>query len=329
MSTILNLVPKKASEQLYSMVRLNKGFFTLLTGGSSYLREESAFYLSKNFLCIGTRDEECPCRSCHKEPEEHPDLLVRVPSSAGNLLVEATNSCVAFLEEHSMVTGKKCVVLHGVDKITPAALGGLLKILEESIPSASIILTAESLAKVAPTLRSRCRTIFVGDNTRKSLFIRLLDNGTNAKTSEELSRIGPMLTEDVSLEKERALVVHKAIPGIVAHIFKGKASDALTKYSEFASKAKAGDLVMLLEMLISTMVDVQKSSFMATSHINMPSRLEWISGLKEGMPEGFLNHAVQAFTKVLECPPHQHRAMIVWAICGLSNEVSNMRLVKE
>jgi hypothetical protein len=322
MSNLLNIFPKRTSDQVFSMVRLNRGFFALVHGRSEYLREQGALYLAKNYLCLGTRDEDCPCSSCRRIDDEHPDLLIRTPSASGNLLVGDTDACISFLEESSMVTGKKCVILKGVDRLTPAAVGGLLKILEESVPQASIILTATSESKVTPTLRSRCQRVFVGDDTRGSLYIRLSDSGSNTKTSEELSRVGTMLSLDVVDNKDLVVEAHKAIPAIVQNMLKGKTVAALTKYSEYASKAKAEGLQALSDMMVSTFVDVQKVTFTAASHINMPSRLEWLTSMRDEVPEGVIESAVNAFRRVSNGPPNHRRAMIVWAICAVCEEVN-------
>jgi hypothetical protein len=321
MPNILKMVPKKTSDLMYSTVHQGKGFYSLLVGDSKFLRTESALYLAKNYLCQGTRDEDCPCSSCRKFPEDNPDVLVLSPSASGNMLKESSDACISFLEDISLFTGKKVVVLQEVDKFTPAALGSLLKILEEKIPSASIIMTSNSRNKVEPTIRSRCQIFFTGDNTRVSLFQRLSSDGANAKTSEELSRVGTWISGDACEDKDKLLAVHKALPKILASLMKGDSAKALGNFSEFAAKARVEDITMLSEVILATLVDIQKVSFMASSHISQPSRLEWISSLKDGVSDETLLKSIALFTRVKECLPKHRRAMLIWAMCGMAEEI--------
>lgn len=325
MPNILKMVPKKTSDLMYATVHQGKGFYALLVGDSKFLRTESALFLAKNYLCLGTRDEDCPCSSCRKFPEDNPDVLVLSPSASGNMLKESSDACISFLEDISLFTGKKAVILKEVDKFTPAALGSLLKILEEKIPSASIIMTASSRNKVEPTVRSRCQIFFTGDNTRTSLFQRLSSEGTNVKTSEELSRVGTWISGDACDDKDKLLIVHKALPKILAALMQGDSAKALSYFSEFAVKARVEDITMLSETILATLVDVQKVSFMASSHISQPSRLEWITSLRDGLGDEALTRAIALFTRVRECLPKHRRAMLIWAMCGMAEEIKETK----
>jgi hypothetical protein len=322
MSNVLELVPRKTGGQMRSLVRSGNGFYALVHGKSPVLLEKGTDYLAKNFLCLGTRDEDCPCSSCNRYGEEHPDLMVRYPSAAGNLLEADTDACIKFLEDTSMFTGKKCVVLKGAQKMTPASVGNLLKILEENIPKASIILESNSWDSVSPVLRSRCQKVFVGDDTRGGMFLRLKDEGVNTKTADELSRVGTFLGYDIVEYKDRVLEAHKALPSLLQSMLKGKASAALDKYGEFASKAKAEDLSILSDLIVSTLVDLQKITFMATSQINMPSRLEWLTELRSETSESVLEVAVNAFRISSTALPAHRRSMIIWAIAVVCEEVN-------
>jgi len=81
----------------------------------------------------------------------------------------------------------------------------------------------------------------------------------------------------------------------------------------------------LSETILATLVDVQKVSFMASSHISQPSRLEWITSLRDGLGDEALTRAIALFTRVRECLPKHRRAMLIWAMCGMAEEVKETK----
>ncbi len=113
-------------------------------------------FLSQMLLCTG---EPAPCGQCAAciqfESGNHPDLyaLDREGTAVKTGQVEALQERLK-LRAHA--GGRVVYVVHGVDEMTPVAANRLLKTLEEPWPSVIALLTAGSVRRVLPTIRSRC-----------------------------------------------------------------------------------------------------------------------------------------------------------------------------
>lgn len=329
MESVLKKIPRSSSKLLSAYLRIDKGFYGLLTGTSEALREETANLVAKTYLCMGTKDEGCPCPSCKRGIEEHPDVLLRGPSAAGNLLKASTEDALDFLATSSIFTGKKCVILNHAHKMTSASAGDLLKILEEHLPNVVILLTADSWDAVPATIRSRCRHVFTGDHTRQNLFMRMNEGGLKAKLAEELSRVGTGLEIDAYVDKDTVVAAHKAVPAIFVTVSKGDTRGALHKFAEFAAKQPSKGVSVLTNLLAKTAQDVLLTSFSAFTHINMPSRAEWYTGLQGDLTETFLLVVIEECKKVLAAPEQQRRALLIRALCLLSGHQKQVVKKKE
>ncbi len=93
----------------------------------------------------------------------HTDLLVLDEASAtgrtSQIPVEAVRTLGAFLHQTAGEGGRRIVIVDALDEINPAGANSLLKLLEEPPAGAVLILVAHSLARVLPTIRSRCRLL--------------------------------------------------------------------------------------------------------------------------------------------------------------------------
>lgn len=114
-----------------------------------------------------------PAASLHLDPAHpvfrrtvsggHTDLLVLDESSAtgrtSQIPVEAVRGLSPFLHQTAGEGGRRIVVVDALDEINPSGANALLKLLEEPPAGAVLILVAHSLARVLPTIRSRCRLL--------------------------------------------------------------------------------------------------------------------------------------------------------------------------
>jgi len=328
MGSVLSRIPRSSSGLLNAYLGSSKGFYGVLTGTSERTREETAEFLAKRYLCIGTKDEGCPCPSCKRDVSEHPDILIKGPSAAGNLLKSSTEEALSFLATSSVFSGKKCVILNHAHKMTLASTGDLLKMLEESIPHVMVILTASYWKGIPSTVRSRCRHIHTGDNTRQNLFVRMSENGLKTKLSEELSRIGVGLEVDACEKSDLVLSAHKAIPTLFTLIHKGDTRGVLRKFAEYASQQKVEGISILVNLLAKTAQDILCINFSAFTQVSMPSRMEWLTQLQKEIPEVFLLSIIEECKKVLRAPEQQRRALFIRALCLLA-EYPGRKIRKE
>ncbi len=141
----------------------------LLYGGPSTGKTTLARWLAGAWLCTAT---ERPCGSCSAcrslAKDGNPDFLVLEPKGTSSLIRLAaicpTNppdesypvSLREFFRMSPLVSACKVAVIEQAERMTPDAANALLKILEEPHPSQRLILTAQEVGWVLPTLVSRC-----------------------------------------------------------------------------------------------------------------------------------------------------------------------------
>lgn len=327
---IKSLVPKTTSDFLSSFLRGKGEGPLLLVGPSLSVRCIVAKELVSSYLCTGIQAQGCPCASC-RAGSENPDLLEVKMSAAGNILKASTDALLSFLEDMSVLSEKRAAVVHNAEKMTPTAMASLLKILENPLRDFLVVFTVGSRSDLPPTLRSRAPQIYVGGSNRETSFMRLTNSGCSPKVAEELSKVCTFLKLDPVEDKDLILTAHKAVPFVIQNIFKGKALAAIKKVQAFLTENKDPKaLHALLGLLIVTVTDVQKIQFRASSHICMPSRLEWLNGLKEDVPnEDALLRVVNTLTSVRRASPQILRSALLWSVMASSEHFSKTSLQRK
>ncbi len=109
----------------------------------------------------------------------HPDLCEIRPEGASLRVVDARE--VIRHGQTSPAEGpRKVIVVHGVDDIEEAAIGRLLKMIEEPPASAVFVLLAEHVAPEIVTIASRCVTIEFAPIPARVLEVSLIADGVPA-----------------------------------------------------------------------------------------------------------------------------------------------------
>ncbi len=125
-------------------------------GSGSY---EAALGFAGLLLATGSDDDGRAVRLAQEA--RHPDLVVVEPEGAALRVSEAEQIIRAGLR--SPVEGdRKVIVVRGVDAIEEAAIGKLLKVIEEPPPSAVFLLLAEEVPPELVTIASRCVNVEFG-----------------------------------------------------------------------------------------------------------------------------------------------------------------------
>jgi DNA polymerase-3 subunit delta' len=110
---------------------------------------------------------------------KHPDVLVVEPQGAALRVSEAEEIIRAGLR--SPVEGRrKVIIVPGAEAIEEAAIGKLLKVIEEPPPSAVFVLLAEEVPPETVTIASRCVTVEFGPLSVLELERALADSGVVA-----------------------------------------------------------------------------------------------------------------------------------------------------
>lgn len=122
------------------------------------------------------------------------------------ILIEQVREIGEYLSVTSNRGGNRAVVIYPADSMGADQSSVLLKTLEEPPAGAILILVADDLQKILPTIRSRCQLIRVSPPTRDQALDYLNKNGIDNPESE-LARLGgmPLLIH----EKDDSLVMDR------------------------------------------------------------------------------------------------------------------------
>ncbi|MBM4196440.1 MAG: hypothetical protein FJ197_04970 [Gammaproteobacteria bacterium] len=97
----------------------------------------------------------------------HPDFLALRPAAGKSAIsIEAVRSLIDFLHLRSLRGGARVAAIWPADAMTMAAANSLLKTLEEPPDGATIILVADELSRLPPTILSRCQRLRIATPVR-------------------------------------------------------------------------------------------------------------------------------------------------------------------
>jgi DNA polymerase III subunit delta' len=148
-------------EQTYNnyleMRRLNRLSHAVLICGAEGLGvRELSQEIARVSLCSAKGLENCNCHSCAMlKANTHPDFIVVNKGEGSSIGVDQLRSCIEALEETSTNAHGKVVLVEGANYMTTAASNALLKTLEEPPRNSFIILTANNVRSLLPTIISR------------------------------------------------------------------------------------------------------------------------------------------------------------------------------
>ncbi len=94
----------------------------------------------------------------------HPDLIIiKKDENKRDISVDQIREIADFVNRTSAISKNKFIIIDSADHLNRASANALLKILEEPHPNNYLILTANSLSKLLPTIKSRCYLIKAPD----------------------------------------------------------------------------------------------------------------------------------------------------------------------
>ena len=136
----------------------------LLIGPLGAGLERFANVFTSSLICKNLTDsmQACgKCQDCQWLSTEHPNLKVidnkSEEGTSKNISIESIRSIKKFVElsSHS-IGGKKVILINNAESLTINAANALLKILEEPPENSFLILTAQNISSLLPTIISRC-----------------------------------------------------------------------------------------------------------------------------------------------------------------------------
>ena len=130
--------------------------------GSGLERFSNIFATSLICRNLTVTNQACgKCQDCQWILSEHPNLkIVNNEAEEGtskNISIESIRNLKKFFELSShTIDGNKVILINNAESLTLNAANALLKILEEPPENSYIILTAENISSLLPTIISRC-----------------------------------------------------------------------------------------------------------------------------------------------------------------------------
>ncbi len=140
------------------------GHAWLLCGRAGTGKVEFAHRFAQLALCEDIAADSAPCgecRSCHLfHAGNHPDFRLLVPvDDARSIGIDQVRALGDFFALKTHYGRAKIALLRPADVMTRAAANALLKLLEEPPALGLFILVTDHLARLPPTIRSRCQRL--------------------------------------------------------------------------------------------------------------------------------------------------------------------------
>ncbi len=250
------------SKQLEALTRALEGgkvpHAYLFTGIGGIGKKRVAINLAKALQCTASWERPCNhCSGCEKtESGIHPDVTL-LERDGNYIKIEQIRTLQKQLG-YKPFEGKATVcIIDGADFLNIAAANALLKTLEEPPPATHLILVAENVRQVIPTILSRCQRL----------------------------NFHPLSTEDIV----RILVAEKDVEGkdakAVAKIAEGSAAKAFGYLESFSEEER--------EALIGTIWDIKsvEDVFSTAEKLTNKDNLERLTEMLE-MVKFFLRDAM-------------------------------------
>ena len=152
----------------------------LISGPLGLGKTTLALDLAAGLLCLDRDPARRPCRNCAAcrkvEHGNHPDVHLLAPEGAGQQIrvgqVQALASDLALLPLEGRV---RVAIIEHADRLNPDAQNALLKTLEEPPARVCLVLAADDVGALLPTVVSRCARLQLGPVTNDTIADLLAD----------------------------------------------------------------------------------------------------------------------------------------------------------
>lgn len=143
---------------------------SLLLGNEGTGKRSLAFKLAKFLLCQDadkkTAENGSYCNQCHSchlmDAGSHPDYFICGQEAKGKQIkVDSVRQLNEFLSKTPQISACQVVQIYPIEAMNPNASNALLKTLEEPSGESYLLLMADRLGSVLPTIRSRTQRISI------------------------------------------------------------------------------------------------------------------------------------------------------------------------
>ncbi len=162
----------------------------LFTGPVGVGKGTMARYVAQTLLCSAETPPCGRCSACRRvEANSHPDLLILRAEEGRQFRIEQIRTLERFLHLTPREGDHKVIIIEDFQTASPGAANALLKTLEEPPPYAFLLLTADEVEHLLPTIRSRVRTYTLPLLPRSKLVEALQ---TQDATEEEADKVATL-----------------------------------------------------------------------------------------------------------------------------------------
>lgn len=150
--------------------RINHAY--LFTGKEGVGKKTLAFEFVKALLCLKKETDGCnSCINCKKiDHFNHPDVkLLEKEEGSKQIKIDQIRELQKEISYKPYETDWKIYIIDGADNMTLPAANSLLKILEEPPSYAVIILLAEKINQLLPTVISRCQQVKLSNISQEKI----------------------------------------------------------------------------------------------------------------------------------------------------------------
>ncbi|HPY40726.1 MAG TPA: DNA polymerase III subunit delta', partial [Thiolinea sp.] len=136
----------------------------LFSGETGCGHEQLVYSLAQSLLCLQPNAKGVACKHCRSctvfAAQAHPDfMLLAVAEDKQAITVDQVRSLDRFLELSHSYSPNRVVVILEAEAMNNNAANSLLKSLEEPTNNSYILLFTKQVAKLLPTIRSRCQQL--------------------------------------------------------------------------------------------------------------------------------------------------------------------------
>lgn len=177
----------------------------LFEGDTGTGKKEVGLWMAKHVFCTNLIDNN-PCNQCNNctriNENEHPDVL-RVAPDGQTIKVDQIRALKAEFSKSGVETAQKVFLIEQADKMSVGAANSLLKFLEEPEGKILAILETTSLAKILPTIQSRCQVLHFQPLNKEKLVNALETSGINKNTALLLAELTNSFDKAVEISQDQ------------------------------------------------------------------------------------------------------------------------------
>ncbi len=181
------------------------------------------------------------CRSCRAIANgRDPDLIRARAGASGRLLIDDIRDLMRQLALKPYGSRLRVAILEDFDRVLPPAQDALLKTLEEPAQHAVLLLLAQSLERILPTIRSRTQIIALRPLPLELVKAHLIGRGADENRADFIARLssGRIGWALAALEDEKILESRAGTLDLLRDILHGSRVQRLKIAEQLSRKAK-------------------------------------------------------------------------------------------